>query len=54
MVEADIFSDGHDSVSCPSLYRSDTERGRQVASMRLIGNGPWDAEFQVTKLGHYR
>ena len=54
VVEADVFADGHDSISCQVLYRSDTERDWRAQSMRLLENGRWHAEFQVTKLGQYR
>src|ERR1700733_9805497 len=54
VVEADIFADGHDSISCQVLYRSDTELDWRTQSMRLLENGRWRAEFQVTKLGPYR
>jgi starch synthase (maltosyl-transferring) len=54
VVEADIFADGHDSISCQVLYRSDTERDWHAKSMRLLENGRWLADFQVTKLGQYR
>jgi starch synthase (maltosyl-transferring) len=54
VVEADIFADGHDSISCQVLYRSDTEPDWRVQSMHLLKNGRWRAEFQVTKLGRYR
>ena len=53
VVEADIFADGHDSISCQVLYRSDTERAWRAQSMHLLENGRWRAEFQVTKLGRY-
>ena len=53
-VEADIFADGHDSISCQLLHRSETEREWQAKPMRLLANGRWQAEFQVTKLGQYR
>jgi starch synthase (maltosyl-transferring) len=54
VVEADVFADGHDSISCQVLYCSDTERDWRAQSMRLLENGRWRAEFQVTKLGQYR
>src|SRR5580704_10489784 len=54
IVDADIFADGHDSISCQLLYRSDSERDWRTQSMRLLENGRWRAEFRVTKLGQYR
>jgi hypothetical protein len=33
------------------IYRSDTERGRQATSMRLIGNGLWTPNFRLRSLG---
>ena len=54
VVEADIFADGHDSISCQVLYRSDTEPDWRAQSMHRLEIGRWRAEFQVTKLGRYR
>jgi starch synthase (maltosyl-transferring) len=54
VVEADVFADGHDSLSCQVVYRAGTDREWRAEAMRLLGNGRWRADFQVTKLGHYR
>jgi starch synthase (maltosyl-transferring) len=54
VVEADVFADGHDSVSCQVVYRAGTDREWRGESMRLLPNGRWRADFQVTRLGQYR
>jgi starch synthase (maltosyl-transferring) len=54
VVEADVFADGHDSVSCQVVYRAGTDREWRGESMRLLPNGRWRADFQVTRLGRYR
>src|SRR5271156_3862559 len=38
VVEADIFADGHDSISCQVLYRSDTEPDWRGQSMHMLEN----------------
>src|SRR5215469_14933522 len=54
VVEADVFSDGHESISCEVVYRADIGPEWQAKSMRPLGNDRWRADFQVTKLGQYR
>jgi starch synthase (maltosyl-transferring) len=54
VVEADVFADGHDSLSCQILYCHSADADWRTTSMRLLANGRWRAEFQVTKLGRYR
>jgi len=53
VVEADVFADGHQSISCEVLYRADTDREWRAKSMRPLQNDRWRADFQVTKLGKY-
>jgi starch synthase (maltosyl-transferring) len=53
MVEADIFVDGHDKLSCRLLYRShDQETWREVAMKPLV-NDRWCGSFQVDSVGRY-
>jgi len=54
VVEADIFSDSHDVISCALLYGRDGESSRQSAPMSFIGNDRWRGSFQVTQIGRYR
>jgi starch synthase (maltosyl-transferring) len=52
-VEADIFGDGHDEVSCRLLYRREGESGWHWLPMESLGNDRWRAEFPVEKMGRY-
>src|SRR5215472_11272409 len=54
VVEADVFADGHQSISCEILYRADTDREWRAKPMQLLDNGRWRGDFQVTELGRYR
>src|SRR5579885_1261654 len=53
-VEADVFADGHEWISCEILYREEGEPRWRSKPMRSIGNDRWRADFQVTELGLYR
>ncbi len=53
-VEADIFADGHDSVSAQLLYRRSSERSWRAVPMQPLGNDRWQAQFTVAELGEYR
>lgn len=54
VVEADVFADGHESISCEILYRPDKEPEWRAKPMRFLGNDRWRADFQVTEVGRYR
>ena len=53
-VEADVFADGHDLVSCRLLHRWEGEAEWAYAPMRPVGNDRWRAEFSASTLGTYR
>ena len=53
-VEADIFTDGHDSVAAALLYRFEGNSEWSEQPFTLINNDRWFAEFRVTELGRYR
>ncbi len=53
-VEADIFGDGHDEVSCRLLYRAEDQPDWQWVDMAPLGNDRWRASFPVDKMGRYR
>jgi starch synthase (maltosyl-transferring) len=53
-VEADIFTDGHDSISAVLLYRRDNATEWQEIAMEPLVNDRWQAQFLVTELGRYR
>ena len=53
-VEADIFTDGHDSISAVLLYRHESSRGWIEHPMKPLVNDRWAGEFRVEELGCYR
>jgi starch synthase (maltosyl-transferring) len=54
IVEADVFTDGHDALSCVLLYRRDGESQWKEAPMDFLVNDRWRGEFAVAELGQYR
>lgn len=52
-VRADIFLDGHDSISAALLYRREDEAAWRKAPMKPLVNDRWEGEFQVEELGLY-
>ena len=54
IVEADIFTDSHDSLSCIILYRKDSKSKWRESPMDFLVNDRWRGEFTVTDLGQYR
>ena len=53
VVEADVFADGHDQVTCQILYSEDGENF-QSSPMQPLANDRWRGEFTVAKLGQYQ
>jgi starch synthase (maltosyl-transferring) len=53
VVEADIFADGHDSVSANLLYKAQNEKDWNEISMTLLENDRWRGDFLVEKIGNY-
>lgn len=53
IVEADIFADGHSSISANLLYRERSESNWKEAAMILVANDRWAGKFTVTALGRY-
>ncbi|HEY7466782.1 MAG TPA: alpha-1,4-glucan--maltose-1-phosphate maltosyltransferase [Dehalococcoidia bacterium] len=47
-VEADVFADGHDEISCRLYYRAENEPW-QESPMTLLGNDHWRGEFHITQ-----
>jgi len=45
VVEADVFTDGHDSLSCVLQYRKAGETAWQEVPMRFLVNDRWRGEF---------
>jgi starch synthase (maltosyl-transferring) len=54
VVEADIFADGHDQLSCRLLHRAEHESEWNEAAMVPLGDDRWRGEFHVSRLGKYR
>ncbi len=52
VVEADIFTDGHDELSAVLRYRRGEQAWTEVP-MEFLVNDRWRGSFQVTELGHY-
>jgi starch synthase (maltosyl-transferring) len=50
-VEADVFADGHDSVSAVLLHRHSSAAGWTLVPMKAFPNDVWRAEFTVQQLG---
>jgi starch synthase (maltosyl-transferring) len=53
VVEADIFSDGHDEVMAALLYRRQGEEKWQETSMRRLDNDRWQGSFLLEEPGVY-
>ena len=59
VVEADLFTDGHDAISCLLLYRPEGKPGSRAAvkwtevPMEFLDNDRWRAEFTVTGMGRW-
>jgi starch synthase (maltosyl-transferring) len=53
IVEADVFTDGHDAVTAAVLFRAEEEPEWRRAPMAALGNDRWRGEFHVERLGRY-
>jgi starch synthase (maltosyl-transferring) len=53
VVEADVFTDGHDLLECVVLYRKSSEKKWSEVPMEFLVNDRWRGEFQVTDMGRY-
>jgi starch synthase (maltosyl-transferring) len=53
-VEADVYADGHDSISCVVLRRKEGSPEWEETPMTSLGNDRWSAEFVVEELGRYQ
>jgi starch synthase (maltosyl-transferring) len=54
VVEADIFADGHDSISALLLYRKENDPEWTETPMEPLVNDRWRGSFVVVELGRYR
>ncbi len=53
IVQADVFADGHDAVSCAVLHRAEDEADWQHVRMTALGNDRWQAAFEVARIGRH-
>ncbi len=54
VVEADVFTDGHDAVSARLLHRRSGENEWHEVEFEPLVNDRWSAQFEVTDLGRYQ
>lgn len=52
-VEADIFADGHDSISAALLFRHESSPSWSEQRMQFDVNDRWFGDFLVSQLGRY-
>lgn len=52
-VEADMYTDGHDSIACVLCYRRDDQPAWTEVPMTLLVNDRWQGSFPVTDIGGY-
>jgi starch synthase (maltosyl-transferring) len=53
-VEADVFVDGHDVVTCELRFRHDDAPRWSTVPMSHLGNDRWRSGFDVVAMGSYR
>ncbi len=53
LVEADIFTDGHEQIAARALFKPDDERTWIPAEMTPVGNDRWRAELSLARLGRH-
>ena len=54
VVEADVFTDGHDTLTCMLGYRLESDADWTEVPMKALGNDRWRGEFVVERVGRYR
>ena len=54
IVEADIFTDGHDSLSAILHYRKEGDAQWTETPMEFLINDRWRGSFTVDELGYYK
>ncbi|HNP27257.1 MAG TPA: DUF3416 domain-containing protein, partial [Nitrosomonas sp.] len=53
VVEADVFTDGHDRIHCQLQYRNENSPQWHTELMKPLGNDRWQGAFPVRDLGRY-
>ena len=51
VVEADVFTDGHDAVRCRLLHRTPMSSSWERSPMSALGNDRWGGSFRARQLG---
>lgn len=54
VVEADVFTDGHDRVACVLCYRAADDATWREVRMTELNNDRWRGAFRVDRMGEYR
>ena len=54
LVEADIFADGHDTLSAVLLHRREDEKKWTETPMQPLFEDRWQGSFRVSSIGRYR
>src|SRR3972149_971764 len=54
VVEADCFTDGHDTLACLLLWRREGETAWHETPMAPLGSDRWRASFAAASVGRYR
>jgi starch synthase (maltosyl-transferring) len=54
VVEADIFTDGHDELSAVLMFRREDDPGWTELPMAAMAEDRWRAEFPAREVGRYR
>lgn len=54
VVEADCFTDGHDTIACLLLWRREGEAAWHETPMTPLGNDRWRGSFVAQSVGNYR
>jgi starch synthase (maltosyl-transferring) len=54
VVEADVFTDGHEAVAAALRFRRDEDRTWDEVRMQPLSNDRWRGSFVVGELGSYR
>jgi starch synthase (maltosyl-transferring) len=53
VVEADVFVDGHEVISCVLLFRREPDESWHEAPMEPLANDRWRGEFVAAEIGRY-
>jgi starch synthase (maltosyl-transferring) len=54
VVEADCFTDGHDTLACLLLWRREGEAAWQETPMTALANDRWQGSFVAQSVGRYQ